>query len=139
MFISINPYLSFDGNCLDAMTFYKNALDAELETMTVKGTPVEAEMPPEYQNKIMHSALKIDGKALLMGADIMPGSKLENGNNVQIIIQIDDEKKGETWFNNLSEGANVVMPWGKTFWGAMFGQLVDKYGITWMVNYEAEA
>jgi PhnB protein len=33
----------------------------------------------------------------------------------------------------------VIMPIDKTFWAARFGMLVDRFGIPWMINCDAQA
>ncbi|HXP49470.1 MAG TPA: VOC family protein, partial [Bacteroidia bacterium] len=40
-------------------------------------------------------------------------------------------------YNGLSNGGHNTMPMGKTFWGSYFGMLTDKFGIQWMVSYDA--
>jgi len=41
-------------------------------------------------------------------------------------------------FNALSEGGNITMPLQDAFWGARFGMLTDKYGVSWMFNHELQ-
>ncbi len=45
-----------------------------------------------------------------------------------------DEKQLTEYFNNLAEGERITMPLAKQFWGDIYGQLTDKFGIHWMVN-----
>jgi PhnB protein len=44
--------------------------------------------------------------------------------------------EGQRIFNALAEGGQVFMPYQKTFWAEGFGMLVDRFGMTWMVNCE---
>jgi PhnB protein len=46
----------------------------------------------------------------------------------------DDAGEGKRVFDALAEGGTVTMPFQKTFWGADFGMLTDRYGIDWMIN-----
>jgi PhnB protein len=94
----LNPYLAFNGNCREAMTFYKDALHSELNIQTFGESPME--VPPEQKDRVMHATLTF-GDAIIMASD-----------------------------------GTVVMPWEKTFWGAMFGICKDKFGIDLMVNVE---
>jgi len=57
-----------------------------------------------------------------------------HGDGTAMSIGLDDEAKTQKIFDQLAEGGTVVMPLAKQFWGATFGQLVDKYGIRWMLN-----
>lgn len=129
--ISLNPYLSFQGNCREAMTFYKNALGGELELMPYDGAPME--YPPECKDYVMHASLKF-GNSVIMAADSMPGMPLIQGNNNSLSISSNDVPEGERIFNAISAGGMVTMPFADTFWGAKFGMCIDKFGMNWMVN-----
>ena len=130
---SLNPYLTFNGNCAKAVNFYKEALDGELEIMTFEGSPIT--VPEGYEKKIMHATLKF-GYAVLMASDGMPNHKVVEGNTVHLSIAAISEEDGERYFKNLSEGGQIVMPYEKSFWGAKFGMCIDKFGMNWMVNVE---
>lgn len=130
---SVNPYLTFGGNCREAMTFYKDSLNGELEMLPFKGSPME--VAEEYQDKIMHATLRF-GDAVIMASDSMPGQEIQSGNAVHISIASPNLEEAEKSFENLSKGGTVTMPFEETFWGAKFGMLTDKFGIHWMVNCE---
>lgn len=36
----------------------------------------------------------------------------------------------------LSDGATVTMPVEEQFWGAVYGSLIDKFGIGWGFHYD---
>jgi PhnB protein len=76
------------------------------------------------------------GDAIIMASDGMPENEVVFGNSVSLSIAALVVKDGERMFNNLSAGGTIVMPWEKTFWGAMFGMCKYKFGIDWMVNVE---
>jgi PhnB protein len=128
---TLNPYLAFNGNCREAMTFYKEALNGELNIQTFGESPLD--VPPEHKDKVMHATLTF-GDAILMASDGMPGQEVTFGNSVALSIAALEEAEGEKIFNNLSEGGTVTMPWEKTFWDAKFGMCTDKFGIDWMVG-----
>ena len=132
---TLNPYLSFNGNCREAMTFYKEALDGELNIQTFGDSPMEVK--PEDKDRVMHATLTF-GDAVLMASDGMPDYEVVFGNSVHLSITALNVEDGERTFNNLSAGGTVVMPWKKTFWGAMFGMCTDKFGINWMVDVELQ-
>ena len=131
--ITASPFLTFEGNCRDAMTFYKDSVKGELEIMPFEGAPLE--YPPDMKDKVLHSSLKF-GDALIMASDSMPGAPVIKGNNNSISISHSDVAEGERIFNALSVGGNVIMPFADAFWGARFGMVVDKFGVNWMVNCE---
>lgn len=132
---SLNPYLTFAGNCAEAMNFYKEALDGELEIMTFEGSPME--VPDHYKQKVMHATLRF-GYGVLMASDGRPDQEVTIGNAHNLSIGAVTEEEGEKYFNRLSEGGQIIMPYEKAFWGAKFGMCIDKYGMSWMINVEME-
>ncbi len=128
------PYLSFDGRCREAFTFYADVLGGEIMAMISHGdTPAGEHVPAEWRDKIINAHL-IVGDQALMGADSPPdrGDAAKTGFSVS--IQIDDEAGAERIFNAFAEGGVVIMPFGPTFWAKKFGMVTDKYGTPWMVN-----
>ncbi len=133
MSIQLNAYLTFAGTCKDALTFYAEILNGTTEFMPFGEAPME--MPEEAKSLIMHATLKF-GNQILMASDSMPGSPVEKGNNVSLSLAMESVEEGENIFTQLSEGGQVIMPYEKVFWNAMFGMCTDKFGIQWMVNCE---
>ncbi|RMG30677.1 MAG: VOC family protein [Bacteroidetes bacterium] len=132
---SVDVYLTFDGNCREAMSFYRDVLQGELEIMPFEGAPME--VPDSHKDKVMHATLKL-GNAVLMASDSMPGQPVERGNGYSVSLSLQEQDLAEQFFNGLAEGGTVVMPYQKTFWGANFGVLTDKFGVSWMVNCDLE-
>ena len=138
---SINPYLTFAGNCEEAFTFYKSVFGGDFPYVgRFKDMPSENPIPESEGNKIMHISLPISKETTLMGSDSSEafGHATVMGNNVSISINADNEDEAKRLFDGLSAGGNVTMALNKTFWGALFGMFTDKFGIHWMVNYDYE-
>jgi len=127
----IVAYLSFPGNCREAMSFYKECLGGELSLLTVAESPMGAQMPAEMGQHIMHSSLT-SGGITVMAADM--NSDFKPGNAVHLCIVCDSEEELNTLFNKLSEGGTVNHPVEKFFAGTI-GDFVDKFGINWMLYY----
>jgi PhnB protein len=131
---TINAYINFTGTCREAMTFYKECLGGNLTIQPVAGTPMETQSPADMKDKILHASLQKDN-IVIMGSDMTyPGFIL--GNNVSLSINCSSEEEINTFFEKLSEGAQVLHPLADSFWGAKFGVLADKFGTRWMLNYE---
>jgi PhnB protein len=130
----INPYLSFEGNCIEVMNFYKDCLGGELTIQLVKDSPVADKMPPPAQEQVMHSSISVNGAVLLMASD-MHRDKLNNGNTISLCINCDSEEQIRDFFTKFSVGGKIVDPLQQSFWGATFGVLIDKYDKQWMFNY----
>jgi len=135
---TINIYLNFAGNTEEAFNFYKSVLGGDfLMIQRFKDTPGSEKMAEDEQEKIMHISLPV-GNNVLMGTDALEsqGFTLTIGNNYNISLSADSEEEAEKFFNGLSAGGKVVMPMEKTFWNAYFGMCIDKFGISWMVNFD---
>ncbi len=131
--MQINPYLFFDGQCEAAFKFYHQVLGGALgDMMTFAGSPAEAEVPPEWGNKIMHTDLTL-GKWAIMGSDCPPGN-YDVPKGFSVSLQINDVAKAEHIFQALAAGGSIQMPLEETFWAKRFGMAVDKFGIPWMIN-----
>ena len=129
----VTPYLNFDGNCRQAMTFYKDCLGADLYLMPFSEVP--GDFPPEAKDKIMHARLS-KGTTLLMASDAMPGMPLQRGNDIWISINCESLAEIEKLFGALGQNGTVRMPLHDAFWGARFGMLTDQFGVQWMFNFE---
>ncbi|MCI0541879.1 MAG: glyoxalase/bleomycin resistance/extradiol dioxygenase family protein [Verrucomicrobiales bacterium] len=134
MSLGVNPYITFKGNCRQAIEFYKDALGAEvLFVQTVGESPMSNMGPAE---NIMHSTLKVGDSTIMMSDDPTPEAGTA-GDNISLAIGLNDPQKAKEIFGNLANGGSVIMPLGKTFWAEAFGMLTDKFGIRWMVNCDA--
>jgi PhnB protein len=134
----IHPYLNFLGNTEEAFNFYKSVFGGEFVALQrFKDTPHGDNMSAEDKEKIMHVALPI-GDNLLMATDALDafGQTLKFGDNMSIAINPESIDEANALFNGLAAGGKVIMPLEKMFWGAWFGQLVDKFGVQWMINYD---
>jgi PhnB protein len=141
--VTVNPYLTFNGNCEEAFNFYKSVFGGEFPYLGrfKEMPPMDGQEVPESEGeKIMHVSLPISKETTLMGSDTSEafGQAAKQGDNIAISINTDSEAEAEKLFNGLSEGGKVSMPLNKTFWGAYFGMFTDKFGIHWMVNYDYE-
>jgi PhnB protein len=129
--LGVNPYISFQGNCREAIEFYRNALGAEvLFSQTVGESPMSNMGPAE---NIMHSTIKVGDSRIMMCDDPRPDAAAAGG-NISLAIGLNDPERAKQLFGNLSEGGSVLMPLEKTFWAEAFGMVTDKFGVKWMVN-----
>ncbi len=131
----IFAYINFAGNATEAMNFYKDCLGADLVIQKVGGSPVEAYCPASMKDQVMHSALT-KGPLLLMASDMQGPGGFTGGNTVALSLNCSSEEEINTFFTRLSAGGTIVDTLGVKFWGAIFGVLVDKFGIRWMLNYD---
>ncbi|NSL87324.1 VOC family protein [Chitinophaga solisilvae] len=132
--INIDAYLTFNGNCREAMTFYKSCLGGELEMQVVRDSPMSGEWPPAVQDQVLHATLWAGDKILLLGSDMgAPGTNL-NGTRVSISFSCTSEEELSNSFSRLSEGAKITHPI-HDFYAGKIGAMVDKYGFSWLFYY----
>ena len=132
--MELQPYLTFGGNCEEALNFYKETLNGEIAMLSYFDS-AQMEVPEAYKKKVMHSVLQLD-KATVMASDSLPDYPLTIGNNISLSLNYEELNQMETAFKNLSAGGKVTMPLQDTCWGARFGMLTDQFGINWMFNCE---
>jgi PhnB protein len=136
--MNVIPYLNFDGEAEEAMTFYKSVLGGEFEGgVSYFGDAPGMELPESEKKLAMNISLKVSDQVTIMASDVAPsmGHSLTQGNHIYVSLAPDSKAEGERIFRELSEGGRIEMNYEKTFWGAYFGSFVDKYGIGWMINY----
>lgn len=131
----INSYLTFSGNCREAMNFYKECLGGELSLQTIGESPLANKMPPIMKECILHSTLTKDN-LVLMGSDMVGDNGLSKGNAVSLMLNCSSEEEIKTCFEKLSAGGKKDHPLENSFWGALFGDLTDKYGNHWLLHFD---
>jgi PhnB protein len=132
----VQSYLFFNGNCAEAVEFYRKALGAIVEfSMRFNESPEPPPpgmMPPNWGDKIMHTSFKV-GQTTVMASDGC-GPETKGLQGFSLSLSVATEAEADRYFNALSESGKVSMPLSKTFWSPRFGMLVDKFGIGWMVS-----
>jgi PhnB protein len=136
--MKLTTYLSFTGNCEEALKFYIKALGAKpVMMLRYSETPAAKESPKEMQQKIIHGRIAI-GDNLIMASD-GPANQVSPPGGFSINIGVDTIEEAERLFKGLSEKAEICMPMEETFWAQRFGMLKDQFGVPWMVNCEKKA
>ncbi|MDR3576933.1 MAG: VOC family protein [Anaerolineaceae bacterium] len=129
---TLDPYLTFGGNCREAMNYYREVLNGEITQIQTFGE-TNYQVEDKYKQRIMHEELKIEG-IHIMASDGDVNFEVQPGNNVALSIDMTDEKEQARIFESLAQGGTVTMPLQETFWGAKFGMLTDRFGINWILN-----
>ncbi len=133
------PFLLFDGNCAEAMTFYQTCLGGELTLTKTGDTPMKNQFPPEKHNKIINAHLK-SGTLEFSATDWHSDALIpQKGNTFSIFVIGGAYDEMKTVFDKLAEGADkdtrtfieiCNMPFGS------YGQLTDKFGVSWIFKGE---
>jgi PhnB protein len=130
-------YLAFNGNCADAMRFYERALGGKLEVlMSGADSPMSADIPKEFADRIMHARLALPGGGMLFAGDAPAHIPYEGIKGVSIAVDYASVAEAEKVFAALAAGGQTSMPMQPTFWAKRFGMCTDKFGTPWIVNGE---
>ena len=132
----LTPYLSFRDNAREAMEFYHSVFGGQLNISTFKD--YHATEDPSEENNVMHSQLETPNGMTLMAADTPNGMEYSEGSRISVTLSGEDEAELRSYWEKLSQGANVSVPLEKAPWGDFFGMLTDKYGIVWQVNINGD-
>ena len=132
MAVRLNPYLNFRDDAREAMTFYQSVLGGDL-TISTFGEYQASEDPAE-QDKVMHAQLETPDGLVLMAADTPNSMEHRPQAGVSVSLSGDDEARLRGYWESLSDGGTVVMPFEKAPWGDTFGMCVDRFGTNWMLN-----
>jgi PhnB protein len=125
---TINVYLTFNGNCGQAMKFYEKCLGGELQIFPY----AEGQGP---KGRIMHARLG-NGATALLASDSMPDHPFTPGNNFSVSVDYASDEEVKKCFTALCAGGKVTMAPQDTFWGAQFAMCTDQFGVQWMFNHD---
>jgi PhnB protein len=133
--MQFQPYLTFDGNCEEAMRFYERVLGGQMQMMMkMKDAPQDCGPLPEGAgDRIMHACLVLDG-SMLMASDSMPGQPFQKMAGFGVAVTFPTVEAARNVFDAFAEGGDVMMPFGETFWAEAFGGVTDRFGTPWMIN-----
>lgn len=129
-------YLMFNGNCEEAINFYQNALGAEMLGLQRYSDSPMPSQDADWNQKILHCALRKDGFLIMASDSRDKAGGIVTGNNVQISITLGSEEEINSVFEKFTAGGHITMPLQDTFWGARFGMCTDKFGVSWMFNFD---
>lgn len=128
--------LSFSGQCREAFEFYRSVLGGELRAFPFKEVPPGMPIDGKYDDWLMHAWLQIGDQAI-MGADMPPEFAPNIGkpkNGFDVTYHSEDIAECRRVYAALAQGGEARMPFAETFWSPGYGNLIDRFGIPWMIN-----
>ena len=131
--MKIIPNLSFNGNCLVALEYYKKIFNGViLQIVTYDEVNYKCS---EDEKKKIFSAIMLLGKNTVYFNDKL-NEKI--GNNITMIIEFFNEEDLNNISGKLSKEGTISVEMGETTWGSQYVEIVDKFGIVWGLNYEMQ-
>ncbi len=136
---TVQMYLLFGGRCEEALAFYRLALGAEIERMTLfkdSPQPMPAGMlPAGFENKVMHASFRIGQTQILASDGNFAGAGLSG---FSLVVTAPTVAEADRVFGLLADGGKVTMPLSKTFFAERWGSLNDRFGVGWQVIVSPE-
>ncbi|SDI29069.1 VOC family protein [Alteribacillus bidgolensis] len=121
---SIHPYIMVE-NCKEAMEFYEEVLGGEIKNVQAL---------EEHGGKYMHAELHMSDQIIHFSDVFQDYGKITQGNNVYVLLEFEEKEEIKKVYESIQEGAEVGVELQETFWGALHANLIDRYGIGWMLN-----
>lgn len=131
--MKVETHLSFEGRCEEALIYYQQLLNIEVSMlMRFADSPDPALCPPNSDNKIMHANFKL-GDTAFMASDGNCSGKTAFG-GFALSFNAESEQEGHRIFQLFAEEGIVGKPLTNSFWGGLYGEVTDKFGLTWMIS-----
>lgn len=125
----LNPYMMSE-DAREQANFYIESLGGEIQFLTTFGeTPGT---PEAIKDKVMHLALTVAGTNTLMISDSF--EPVLYNRSISLSLTYDDVSEAQAAYAKLSEGGESKYPLALQPWGAYYGEVVDKFGVTWMIT-----
>lgn len=128
------PYLTFNGTCREAMTFYADVFGTRIDMLMPAGDMPDYEVPDAQKDLIAHCSIQVAGGEIYASDALMGEAEAMAGSSVMVSLPGFDTCK--TAFDKLAEGGAVEMPFQETFWAKGFGMATDRFGTKWMISTE---
>jgi len=132
----ITPYLTFNGNCKEALDFYRSVFRCDEPTIMPYGDymPEGSKTPPELlKTWVMHGEMVICGTNVWFADEATSPTK---GDNIKLTVTFKTGKEASAIFDALSVDGTVTLPPTETFYSVFHAAVIDMFGINWNVMAE---
>lgn len=129
------PYLTFNGNCEEAVKFYQKALGGESKMLRFGDAPPNPafSVPDNVKQLILHAELRNNGHVIRF-SDTFPDAPYNAGNSISFSLEFDTKEETLSMFKALSDGGTVEMEPQETFFSPLYSKFKDKFGIIWQLS-----
>ena len=130
---SITPHLNFNGQAREALEFYRDALGGELVLMSYAEMQREAEA--QAPDHVIWGQVSTADGLRIMAYDVQADHAYDPGTNaVYISLRGGSIEEVEPRWTALAAGGRIAHPFGPAAWSPAYGMLVDRFGITWIID-----
>ena len=134
--LAATPYLILNGRADEAIAHYQHALGTTTTSLQRFGDN-NPNCPEALRNNVMHAELKA-GHGTLMLSDGPGAAPPPPAGAVNVALHMNDEAQARRSFEILADAGTVFQPLMDAPWGALFGAVIDRYGVSWMFNCEKQ-
>lgn len=129
------PYVHLPGTAREALGFWASVFGGEVQLHTY-GEFGRTDGPADA---VAHGYL-VGGPVSLFAADATGDEATLRTEGVMFsLLGAADPGTAHDWFRALADGGRVVDDLQERPWGASDGQVVDRYGLHWLLGYEPDA
>ena len=130
--MKLNAFLNFGGNCEQALRFYEQNLGGRITMMMRRAEQLDQPVTwPGWEQSIQFATIDL-GETQLMASDVPP-DRFQAMRSVYLSLTVDSSVEAEHVWKLLEDGGQIFMPLAETFFAVRFGQLRDKFGVSWMI------
>lgn len=134
---NLQAYLTFNGNCREAMLFYKKCLGGKLTLQTIDPMKKGEHVPSAVKTAIVHACLKNKFFAL-QGTDLVDEYPLQRGNAISLLLECNSQAQMKKYFESLSHNGKKGLEPMLTSHGTLLASLTDQFGIQWLLNFQQQ-
>jgi PhnB protein len=129
--MAVYPFLSFNGNCQDAMRFYQACFGGRLRLQFLADAPDRGAIPRELANLIVSATLESE-HIRLFATDLMEEEGIFNGNRVSLLFSSFQVDYLQSSFTRLAENGTISGPFTNNIMAGEWSSLTDQYGVQWI-------
>lgn len=138
--MKIEPFLTFDGDCSEAIAFYMEVFggaQAHVQTYGDEKGHLNKEhvkVTPRWADKVMHASFVLPTGQKVFLRDRLEDMEFHEGNISALALEFSSQEDLDKVFNALSKDGTIDVPLQKKFWHAMYGEITDKFKKRWLLN-----
>ncbi len=132
MTVTVTPHLNFRDSAREALEFYQTAFGGELTILSYAdmGNP-----DPATANHVTWGQVESDNGFRIMAYDVYPHLPWDQGKHASYVsVRCTDADELQGYWDTLVQGATVIQPIGPSPWAPLYGQLTDRFGVTWVLD-----
>ena len=134
---AIIPNFHFDGCCRQALDLYREALGAEITTVThysdAKPEDFSVSLTEEQKKYVYHAEMKVSGQRLMFSDAISP---IDKGQNLSIVVVFPGPEEVRESFALLRDGGKVLFKPSELTYSSCFAAVIDRFGMRWELMTE---